>query len=153
MLETRLYLRPVPAILESDTGKVLRRAYAGDEGTDIVTGLVHMLQQLHAKQEPGPNGQVEVPNRLNHEETHTVPLLGMLTSLPHHDSPGYAEDAAALLACFQDLATAGVLPRPALVTVARSAEDHYTPAGMVERFEQDVLSAVKAGAWLPGPAA
>jgi len=152
MLSTRLYLRSLQEILACDVGESLMAAYDEGEGLSIVTGFVELLGCLHARQLQGllEGGDLRIPNQLAEDDTHTVPLLGLLTSLPHHDTPGYREDAEDLLASFADLLKEEALPRPALITVARSAEDHYTPNGEAQKLERAVVGAVRGGAHWAG---
>jgi len=86
---------------------------------------------------------LEVPNQLDLDDTHTIPLLGLLTSLPHHDGPTSQQDAKLLVDVVGDLLDSGSLPRPALITVAKSAEDHYTPTTEAAYLEEAVLDMVK----------
>ena len=136
-------------LLNSEIGLALRDAYEPGEAASVVSDFVSMLCECdEANRRDGISLETPlcVPNRLGDTgDTHSVPLLGLLTSLPHHDTPeAWRGDADGLLASLCDFVSSKELPQPRLVTVARSGEDHYTPPKEVGRFEKAVISACTA---------
>eukprot|EP00033_Pygsuia_biforma_P000868 GCRY01001007.1.p1 GENE.GCRY01001007.1~~GCRY01001007.1.p1 ORF type:complete len:429 (-),score=58.45 GCRY01001007.1:8-1294(-) len=74
---------------------------------------------------------------LSTSQLETLKEYGELTSLPHHRSS--PREVGSLIAALRAALQHTGLPRPTIITIARSVEDEYTPPADVDAIQDSVL--------------